>query len=315
MKNTSAAAAGRAPKSTLPFWKKDGFIGYMLLLPSLIGFAVFVAYPMIMAIGYSFTEWDGLSPAKFVGFENYSYMFTTDPSFPKALKATFLYVLMTVPLTLVFGLLLAVMLNKNMFSVKVLRTLFYLPVVLPSVAALVLWKFVYDPDYGLINQLLAIFGVQGPKWLQSEDTALVSMSIVAIWGVGSMMIIFLSGLQSISAEIYEAADVDGANGIQKFFRITIPMMSPVLFLQLITGLIAAFQAFNPPQLLTNYGGVGGGPNYSTYLLAYSIYDKAFNGFKYGYAMAQVMVLFVIILIFTIIVFRCSDAYVYYENND
>ena len=269
---------------------------------------------MIMAIGYSFTEWDGLSPARFIGVENYTYMFTTDPSFPKAIKATFLYVLMTVPLTLVFGLLLAVMLNKNMFSVKVLRTLFYLPVVLPSVAALVLWKFVYDPDYGLINQLLAVFGIQGPKWLQSEDTALVSMSIVAIWGVGSMMIIFLSGLQSISAEIYEAADVDGANGIQKFFKITIPMMSPVLFLQLITGLIGAFQAFNPPQLLTNYSGAGGGPNYATYLLAYSIYDKAFNGFKYGYAMAQVMVLFVIILAFTIVVFKSSDAYVYYENN-
>ncbi|MCI8406443.1 MAG: sugar ABC transporter permease [Oscillospiraceae bacterium] len=314
MKNAASAVRTARGKSALPFWKRDGFIGYLFILPSLIGFAAFVAYPMIMAIGYSFTEWDGLSPARFIGVENYTYMFTTDPSFPKAIKATFLYVLMTVPLTLVFGLLLAVMLNKNMFSVKVLRTLFYLPVVLPSVAALVLWKFVYDPDYGLINQLLAVFGIQGPKWLQSEDTALVSMSIVAIWGVGSMMIIFLSGLQSISAEIYEAADVDGANGIQKFFKITIPMMSPVLFLQLITGLIGAFQAFNPPQLLTNYSGAGGGPNYATYLLAYSIYDKAFNGFKYGYAMAQVMVLFVIILAFTIVVFKSSDAYVYYENN-
>ncbi len=297
------------------FWQRDGFIGYMFILPSLIGFAIFVAYPLVVAIFYSFTEWDGLSPAKFVGLKNYIYMFTTDPSFPKAIKATFLYVLMTVPLTLVFGLLLAVMLNHNMFSVKMLRTLFYLPVVLPSVAALVLWKFVYDPSYGLINQLLAIFGIKGPKWLQSEDTALVSMAIVSIWGVGSMMIIFLSGMQSISSELYEAADVDGANSIQKFFRITIPMMSPVLFLQLITGLITAFQAFNPPQLLTNYSGVGGGPNYATYLLAYSIYDKAFNGFKYGYAMAQVMVLFVIIMIFTAIVFRFSNAYVYYESND
>lgn len=310
MKNSAAETPRKRP-----FWTRDGFIGYMFILPSLIGFAAFVAYPLVVAIFYSFTEWDGLSPARFIGLENYTYMFTTDPSFPKAIKATFLYVLMTVPLTLVFGLLLAVMLNKNMFSVKVLRTLFYLPVVLPSVAALVLWKFVYDPDYGLINQLLSIFGIKGPKWLQSEDTALVSMAIVSIWGVGSMMIIFLSGLQSISAELYEAADVDGANGLQKFFRITIPMMSPVLFLQLITGLIAAFQTFNPPQLLTNYGGVGGGPNYATYLLAYSIYDKAFNGFKYGYAMAQVMVLFVIIMVFTAIVFRFSNAYVYYENND
>lgn len=298
-----------------PFFRRDGFIGYLFILPSLIGFTLFVAYPMVASVFYSFTNWNGLSDPDFVGFRNFTYMFTTDPSFPKAVSATLLYVLMVVPLTMIFGFLLALMLNKNLFGIKVLRTLFYLPVVLPSVAALALWKFIYDPDYGLANALLRALGLPTSRWLQGESTALVSMAIVAIWGVGSMMIVFLGGLQALSQELYEAADVDGANWFQKLTKITLPMMTPILFLQLITGLISAFQTFNPPQILTNVNGRGGNPNNATYLLAYSIYDNAFNGNKYGYAMAQALVLFVVIMILTVVVFKGSNTYVYYESND
>lgn len=299
--------------SKRPFWKKDGFIGYLFILPSLIGASIFIIYPLIMTVFYSFTRWDGVNDPQWLGLGNYVRMFTVDPSFPRALQATFLYVLITVPLTMVFGLLLALLLNKSLAGIKIFRTLFYLPVVLPSIAALVLWKFIYEPNYGLLNQLLASFGIQGPAWLTDPSTALGSVAAVSVWGVGSMMIIFLSGLQSIDAQLYEAADVDGASAVTKFFKITIPMMSPVLFLQLITGLIGAFQAFNQVAILTQKPGKA---NYNTYLLCYSIYDNAFNQLNgYGYAMAQVMVLFVIIMIMTFFVFRFSNTYVYYENND
>lgn len=295
-----------------PFWKRDGFIGYLFILPSLVGASIFIIYPLVMTVFYSFTRWDGVNDPQWLGLGNYVRMFTVDPSFPKALQATFLYVLITVPLTMIFGLLLALLLNKALLGIKVFRTLFYLPVVLPSVAALVLWKFIYEPNYGLLNQALALLGIQGRAWLTDPSTAIGAVSAVSVWGVGSMMIIFLSGLQSIDAQLYEAADVDGANGVTKFFRITLPMMSPVLFLQLITGLIKAFQAFNEVAILTQKPKA----NYSTYLLCYSIYDNAFNKLNgYGYAMAQVMVLFIIIMIMTFFVFRFSNTYVYYENND
>lgn len=294
---------------------REGIIGYMFMIPTIIGFSTFVVYPLISAIYYSLTRWNGLGKPKFIGLKNFEFMFTKDPAFLGSLKVTGLFVLMTVPTGLILGLFLAVLLNKKLPGVKLFRTIYYLPVVLPSVASLVLWKFIFNPQYGLANALLGALHLPTSKWLESEKMALPSMAIVMLWGVGSTVIILLSGLQSVPADIYEAAEVDGASDFRKFWTVTVPMITPVLFLQLITGIIASFQAFNLPQILTNYSGRGGGPNGATNLLAYSIYDTAFNSQDFGYAMAEVIILFLIITIFTVLIFRFSSAYVYYEADD
>ncbi len=288
---------------------RDGIAGYLFILPSIIGFSTFVAYPLISSIYYAMTQWSGWNAPQFVGFQNFIYMFTTDPSFWPSLEATGLYVLMSVPGGLLLGLFLAVLLNKHLPGIKILRTIYYLPVVLPSVASLTLWDFIYNPQYGLANQILHVFGLPASQWLQGQGTALISIVIIGLWGVGGTMIIFLAGLQSVPAELYEAAQVDGASRFRSFWTITVPMITPILFLQLITGIIGAFQAFNQAQVLTK-----GGPNFATDLFNYSIWNNAFNGQQFGYAEAQVWVLFIIIMFFTIFIFKFSNTFVYYEND-
>lgn len=296
--------------------RHEAIIGYMFLLPTIVGFSIFVAYPLISSVYYSLTEWTGVGIPKFVGLKNFKYLFTMDPTFTKSIVATILYVIYTVPIGLFLGLFLALLLNKTIPGIKLFRTLFYLPVILPSVATLVLWLFVFKTDYGLLNNILRSLHLPTGLWLESEKMALPSVAMVSFWTVGSTMIIFLSGLQSIPTEVYEAADIDGASSFRKFWKITFPMITPVFFLQTITGVIGAFQTFNQVAILTKgANNVGGGPNYSTYLLSYSIVDSAFNNQKFGYAIAQVWVLFIIIMIFTVIIFKFSEQFVYYENDN
>jgi ABC-type sugar transport system permease subunit len=290
--------------------KREGLIGYLFMIPTIIGFTFFVAYPLIASIYYSLTQWDGLLPAKFVGLDNFKFILFHDPTFFTSIKVTLLYVLLTVPITLVLGIGLALLLNKTIPGIKVIRTLFYLPVVLPSVAALVLWLFIYKSDYGLLNNILRMVHLPAVSWLESEKTALISISVVKFWAVGGTMIIFLSGLQSVPTEIFEAAEIDGASNLKKFFTITLPMITPILFLQLITGVIGAFQSFNEVAILTK-----GGPDFKTRLISYDIWQTAFNDSKFGRATAEVWILFVIIMIFTILIFRYSEQYVYYENDN
>lgn len=296
-------------KNKKRFWQSENFIGYMFMLPTIIGFAIFVVYPLIFSAKYAFMEWDGLTKATFVGLDNFKYLFTKDPVFIKTLIATFKFVILTVPANIVFGLLLAVLLNKNLKGIKFFRTIYYLPVVLPSVASLILWKFMYAPDYGLLNQILSSLGLNQVEWLTNPKMAMVSIAITVIWGVGSQMIIFLSGLQSVPTEIYEASGLDGCGRIRQFFTMTLPMITPVLFLQLITGIINSFQAFNQIAILTE-----GGPEYSTHVLGYSIIQSAFIDNDYGYALAQVWVLVVIIMVFTFVIYKISYKKVYYEND-
>jgi len=289
---------------------RDGFVGYLFMLPTIIGFSIFVAYPLIVSIYYSMTEWDGLLPARFIGLQNFKFIFFTDPTFMLAIKATFLYVIYTVPISLLLGLGLAMLLNKTTPGIKIFRTLFYLPVIMPSVAALVLWLFIYKTDYGLLNNILRGLHLPGVQWLEDPKMAMISIGLVKFWAVGGTMIIFLSGLQSVPVEVLEAADIDGASNFKKFWSITFPMITPVFFLQLITGIIGAFQAFNEAQILTK-----GGPNYATQLLSYEIYRTAFADGKFGRATAEVWILFAIIMVFTIIIFKNSEQYVYYENDN
>ena len=306
--NPVPLSAKRGPAHRLQ--SRESLIAYLFMIPTIIGFSIFVAYPLISSIYYALCDWNGLSAPKFVGLRNFVFMFTKDPTFFPSLKATGYYVILTVPFTLIFGFLLAVLLNKQMPGIKLFRTIYYLPVVLPGIAAMVLFKFIFSPDMGLANQILAALGLKSQLWISSETQVMPVLLIFALWGVGGQMIIFLSGLQSVPAELYEAAVVDGASGFQKMIRITIPMITPILFLQLITGLIGAFQVFAPSLIMTG----NGGPGLSTYFLNYSIYVNGFANRQYGYAISQVWVMFVIVMIFTVIVYRLSNSMVYYESN-
>lgn len=304
----NAAAATKRKKSNVKFWQTEGFQGYMFMIPTLIGFTFFVAYPVVVSIYYGFTDWDGVTTANWIGLDNFKKLFTRDPLFLTSLRLTFTYVIYTVPINLLLGLALAVLLNKTLPGIKIFRTLFYIPAITPSIASCTLWMFIFREDNGLLNSILTSIGLPAVGWLTSRTVALFSIGIIKFWACGSMMIIFLSGLQGVPVDVYEAADLDGAGGWTRFWKITFPMISPIFFLQLITGLIGAFQTFNEVAVMTE-----GGPSHGTWLMSYEIYQNAFNNYDFGYAIAEVWVLFAIIAFFTIIVFRSSDQYVYYES--
>ncbi|MBM7565133.1 carbohydrate ABC transporter permease [Paenibacillus sacheonensis] len=284
--------------------------GYLHISPSIIGFGIFVAYPLIMSIYYALTKWDGINKPEFVGFDNFNYLFTVDPVFWKALRVTFYYVLINVPASLIGGLALAMLLNKKLPFIRFFRTAFYLPTVLPMIATLTLWKFIYHPQYGLANRVLHLFGSPPVNWLSDERLALFSVILAGLWQIGGGMIIFLSGLQSIPQDLYEASGMDGARGWAVFRNVTLPLIAPILFLQLILGIIGSFQSFAQVQVMT-----GGGPNYATELLNFKIYADVFSSKMFGYGIAEVWILFLIIMLFTVITYRYSNQFVHYENDN
>jgi ABC-type sugar transport system permease subunit len=294
-------------------WRRsDTRAGYLFIAPALLGFCIFVAYPLIASAYYAFTNWNGLTTPSWVGWQNFQYMFTLDPAFWPSLRATFYFGLLSVPTTLALGLLLAVLLNRAHPGVKIFRTIMYLPVVLPGIAVLTLWKYIYDPLFGLANMALSALHLPTSLWLASEQMAMPSVVIIGLWGVGGTMIIFLAGLQAVPYEIYEAARIDGASAFAIFRRITLPMISPIIFLQLVLQLTGAFQAFNQAKVLTD-----GGPNFATNLFMYKIYKDGLQGAfpQVGYATAEVWILFFIILVITALTFRTSSMWVYGENAD
>lgn len=278
------------------------------MIPTLIGFPLLCAYPMLYSLYCAFCDWDGYNDPVFAGLKNFKYILTLDPVFPKSVAVTFIYALINVPISLILGLALAVLLNKQLKGIKFFRVLYYLPTIVPGVAAIVLWQFMFKSDTGLLNGMLRQIGLPAVGWLTDEKVVLLSLSLIKWWGVGGMMIIFLSGLQSVPVDVYEAAELDGASGWQKFKSITFPMITPIVFLQLITGLIGCLQSFAEAQIMT-----AGGPNYASHFINYDIYTNAFSNNKFGRASAEAWILFLIIMVFTVIIFRKSEQYVYYEN--
>ncbi|HZX03318.1 sugar ABC transporter permease [Kribbella sp.] len=289
--------------------RRDTILGYLFISPAIIGLLLFVAYPMVTSLYHSFTQWNGLTPAKWVGLDNYKFLFTSDPTFWPSLRVTVLWVVISVPATLLAGLVLAVVVNRTIKGVKIFRTIFYLPVVLPAVAVLTLWKYIYDPTYGLANQILKFLHLPTSLWLGDAHVALPAILIVGVWSVGGTMMIFLAGLQAVPEEIQEAAKVDGANAFRRFTRITLPMIGPIMMLQLMLALNGAFQTFNQVAILTK-----GGPGHSTNLLMYKIYNDGFADFitspQLGYATAEVWVLFVIVMLVTVVMLRLTRNRVY-----
>jgi multiple sugar transport system permease protein len=288
---------------------KRNLSGWLFASPWIIGFILWTLGPMIASLFIAFTEWDLITSPRWVGLANIKLMFD-DALVGQALKVTTIYALVSVPIHLAVGLLLAVLLNSQISWLRFYRTAYYMPSVLSGVAVALLWRWLFSAEFGLFNTLLSYFGIVGPSWLGDERWALPSLILMSVWGVGAGVIIYLAGLQGIPTDLYEAAQVDGATNWSRFWFVTLPMMTPILFFQLVTGLIAALQIFTQAFIMTK-----GGPNNSTLFLLLYLYRNAFEYFRMGYASALAWVLFLYILALTLVLFRLSDLWVYYEGDD
>jgi multiple sugar transport system permease protein len=263
---------------------------------------------MVASLFISFTRWDLLSPAKFVGLQNYEKMFTRDPLFWQSLKVTTIYTLIYVPVELAGGLVLALLMNQRLRLGSAYRTIYFLPSVLPGVAFVVLWMWLLHPDVGLINSLLLRVGIEGPRWLADPDWALPALLMMSLWGLGRAMVIYLASLQGIPEQLYESAAIDGAGAWHSFWKITLPMLTPTVFFNLVLSVISTFQTFTSAFVATD-----GGPLDSTLFYALYLFRQAFQFFNMGYASALAWVLFLIILVLTLLIVRSSDLWVYYEG--
>ncbi len=284
-------------------WKE----GVICALPWIIGFIVFTGGPLLFSIIISFCRFDVLNPAVFTGLRNYIFMFTRDELFWKSLYNT-LFMVIGVPLGMALGLGIAILLNQKIRGVAVWRTLFYLPSIVPAVAASILWIWIFNPQSGLLNGMLAMLGIHGPNWLQDERTSKWALIIMGLWGAGGGMIIWLAGLKGISDSYYEAAEMDGAGPWQKFIYITLPMLTPYIFFNLVMGLIGTFQIFTQAFIMTQ-----GGPVNSTLFYVYHLFNNAFRYLNMGYAAAMAWFLFLIVVVLTAIQMKLSRKWVHYES--
>lgn len=288
--------------------RNEAITGFLFISPWIVGFLIFTLGPMLASAYYSLTSWDLIGTPQFVGLRNYQRLWL-DPLFWQALKVTSLYALGRVPLGIIFGLAVALLLNQNVRFIGLWRTLYYLPVVLPPVAVSLLWTWIYNPEYGVLNWTLSGVGIEGPNWLSSSTWVVPALVAMAVWSVtGRYMIIYLSGLRGISQELYDAAAIDGANGTMQFWKITLPLMTPVLFFNLVMGMIDSFKVFTQAYVMTQ-----GGPRNSSLFYVYYLYQQAFQRFNMGYASALAWAFFLIILVLTLVVFRSSSLWVYYES--
>lgn len=285
-------------KSKRSFRKKKSTMGYLFAAPWIIGLSCFIIGPIIASFFLSFTTYDMINPPKWIGFTNYKILFTLDPTFWKALGNTFYYMFGSVFFKVLLGLIFAVLLNNASKFMGIFRTIFFLPVVLPAVPVMFLWMMLFNPRSGLINQVLSIFGIDGPLWLNSPIWSKPALILMSLWGIGGIIVIFLAGLQGIPTELYEAAELDGANKIQLFWKITVPMLRPIIFFNFVTGLIGASQVFTEAYVMT-----GGGPLKSTTFVNLLIYQLAFKDVRMGYASAISVIMFLILVPLTIFLFK------------
>ena len=295
------------PRHGLSQRAREEIAGYVCISPWIVGFAVFTAGTMLFSLGLVFCKTDLLTGFKFIGVDNVTKM-VVDPLFQKSLLVTSYYSFATVPLSLAIGLVVALGLNQGLWGQGLWRSLYYLPSITSGIAVSMLWLWMFNPDAGLINQALRSIGIDGPRWLYSEQWAVPAFIIMGTWGAGGNMLLYLAGLQSIPTHLYEAAKIDGANVWHAFRHITIPMLSPTIFFNLIMGIIDSFQVFTQALVMTE-----GGPNNATLTIMLYLYRKGFQQFKFGYASAIAWALFCIILVLTMLVLRGSALWVYYEG--
>lgn len=285
---------------------------YTFTLPWILGFTIFTAGPMLYSLYLSFTDFSGFGSPEWIGLGNYKQMFTEDPLFWKSLGNTIFYTLLSVPLSLITGYLLAVLLNTKVKFMGIFRTIFYLPSIVPTVATSLLWMLIFQPNFGIANAILKFVGLPTSMWLLSEQMVKPTLIIMSLWGIGGGMVIYLAGLQEVPNSLYEAAELDGASTWRKFWNITVPMTSPVIFFQLIMGLIGALQVFTQAYVVSNGAG---GPNYQSMFFVFYLYQQGFRYFNQGYGSALAWVLFVLVLILTAFIFKFVGKQVYYESGD
>jgi multiple sugar transport system permease protein len=291
--------------------KKESRLAYMFISPWIFGFIFLTLGPMLISLYLSFTNFtlsSGSALPEFNNGANYVKLLTQDPKFWHSLKVTLTYAVVAVPLQLFFGFMVAFLLNLKVRGLAFWRTVYYLPSVTPAVAGAVLWGIIFNPTFGLMNWFLSLVGIKGPGWLASQQWALPALIIMSLWGVGGGMVIYLAGLQGIPTTLYEAAEIDGANSLQKLTRITVPLMTPVIFYNLIIGIIGTFQFFTSVYVLTR-----GGPADATLFYNLYLYNTAFRYMNMGYASALGWVLFFIVLLITLVAFKSSAFWVYYEG--
>jgi multiple sugar transport system permease protein len=283
--------------------------GYIFIAPCIIGLFLFNFGPMLFSLIMSFTEWDVITAPRFIGFENYIQMWK-EPIAGHSLRVTLYYTFLSVPLITVTAFLLAVLLNTGVKGIAVYRTIFYIPSIVPAVASAAIWMFIFDPMFGLLNSVLRAFSLPPQNFIYSEEGVIPGLALMSVWAAGNTVVIYLAGLQGISRELYEAADLDGVNIFQRFFRITVPLMTPIIFFNAIMAIINAMQTFTQVYIITNGQG---GPNNASLVYTMLLYRTAFKFQHMGYASAMSWILFLVIALLTVLVFRTSDKWVFYEN--
>ena len=302
-----SAARNLADRLNLSPQARDNIAGFLFISPWIIHFVVLIAFAMLSSIGISFLKTDLLTGYKFVGLSNYGKMFG-DKLFWKAMQVTAYYTFTMVPLSIIMSLSIALLLNQEVKALGVWRMVYYLPSVVSGVAVAILWGWVLNPRFGLLNQGLAAIGIKGPRWMYSSQWAVPGFILMGLWGAGGAMLLYLAGLQGIPSALYEAAKIDGANAWHRFWKVTLPMLTPTIFFNLLMNIIGSFQVFTQSYIMT-----GGGPNNATLTMVLFLYRKGFEHFKFGYASAIAWALFGVILVFSILVVRTSEQWVYYEG--
>ncbi len=305
---TSAPPTRRASMRGLRM--RETLAAYGYISPWIIGFIVFTGGPIIASMVLSFFSWKMISPPKFIGLANYISMFTTDVLFKTSIWVTIKFVLIAVPLSQILALGLAILLNQNIRLSSFWRTAFYVPAVISGVAGSVIWRWMYHNELGMINSLLSVIGIVGPHWLYDPKVALNALVIKSLWNVGVPMVIYLAGLQGMPKYLYEAAEIDGAGEIAKFRNITMPLLTPVIFFNVVIAIIGGIQTFAEPYVMTS-----GGPQNTTLFLGLHLYQSAFSYMKMGYASAMAWIMFIFILVLTLIQFKLANRWVYYEGTE
>lgn len=287
--------------------RREAVEGYLFILPWLLGLVIFTVGPIVASFYFSLTDFQVVKAPVFTGLRNFQQL-VGDRLFWQALKVTTIFVFVSTPLALILSFAVALLMNQKVRFLGLWRTIYYLPTLVPVIASTMLWLWIFNPEFGLINTVLRSFGIDGPLWLGHSKWALPSLILMSLWTVGGPMLIYLAGLQGIPTDLYEAAEVDGAGRWAKFWAVTIPLMTPVIFFNLVMNMIAAFQVFAQAFVMTD-----GGPRYATLFYVLYLYQNAFKFFRMGYASALAWVLFLIILVLTALVIRSSALWVFYEG--
>ncbi len=288
--------------------RREAMEGYLFMLPWLLGFIVFTIGPIIASFGISLTDWQVGLRSNYIGLGNYAYMVAEDKLFWQSLKVTANYSVLALPPGIVLALTMALLLNQKVRGVSLFRTIYYLPAVTSGVAVAFLWMWILNNHFGLLNWFLSLLGVKGVGWLVETRSALPALAIMSLWGAGGLMILYLSSLQAIPTELYEAAKIDGANAFHQFLHVTIPMLTPTILFNVVVGIIGVFQTFTVAWIMT-----GGGPNFATHFYVLHLYNNAFGYARMGYACALAWALFVIVLILSAAVLRSSQYWVFYAG--